>query len=194
MVPAGPEEKACDTVGSETADGYSEHEFNWDLSLLVRERLEEDGATVVLTREDNDSVGPCIDERAEIANEVEADVSLSIHADGGPETGRGFHLILPGEVSGFTEDIVEPSELLAEDLHDAYLEGTDVPYADYVAEEGIDVRTDLGGLNLSTVPKVFLEAGNMHNEEDAALMEAPEWREEAAEAIARGLAAYLMRE
>ncbi|MFD6948852.1 cell wall hydrolase [Nocardiopsis sp. TSRI0078] len=192
-VPAGPNEKACDTVGAETASGYAEHEFNWDLSVLVKERLEEDGATVVLTREDNEGVGPCIDERAGIGNDAEADAAVSLHADGGPESGRGFHVIMPGGVSGFTDDIVEPSRLLAEDLHRAYLEGSGVPHADYLADEGLDERTDLGGLNMSDVPKVFLETGNMRNAEDAALMEDPEWRERAADAIARGLADYLMR-
>ncbi|WP_159944203.1 MULTISPECIES: N-acetylmuramoyl-L-alanine amidase [unclassified Nocardiopsis] len=194
LVPAGPREKACDTVGAETASGYTEHEFNWDLSLLVKERLEADGATVILTREDDEGVGPCIDERAAIGNEHRADAALSVHADGGPETGRGFHVITPGEVSGFTEDIVEPSRLLAEDIRREYLVGSGVPYADYLADEGLDERTDLGGLNLSTVPKVFLEAGNMRNPQDAALLEDPGWREQAADAIARGVAAYLMRE
>ena len=194
LVSAGPERKACDTVGSETEDGYTEHEFNWDLALLVKERLEADGATVVLTRDDDEGVGPCIDERAAIGNEAEADAALSIHADGGPPSGRGFHVITPGEIDGFTEDIVDPSRLLAEDLRREYREGSDVPYADYLAEDGLDERTDLGGLNLSTVPKVFLEAGNLRNEEDAALLSDPEWRDTAAEAIARGLAVYLMRE
>ncbi|GHC96045.1 hypothetical protein GCM10007079_48160 [Nocardiopsis terrae] len=194
QVSVGNGEKACDTVGAQSVNGYPEHEFNWELSLLVQERLEADGATVILTREDNGSVGPCIDERAEIGNENEADAALSIHADGGPESGRGFHVITPGEVPGLTEEIVEPSALLAEDIRREYLEGSDVPYADYLAEEGLDERTDLGGLNLSTVPKVFLEAGNMRNAEDAELLEDPEWREHAADAIARGLATYLMRE
>lgn len=194
QVPDGVGEKACDTVGSETANGYAEHEFNWDLSALVQERLEADGATVILTREDNESVGPCIDERAEIGNENEADAALSIHADGGPESGRGFHVITPGEIDGLTEEIVEPSALLAEDIRREYLEGSDIPYADYLADEGLDERTDLGGLNLSTVPKVFLEAGNMRSTEDAELLEDPEWRESAADSVARGIAAYLLRE
>ncbi|WP_026122756.1 N-acetylmuramoyl-L-alanine amidase [Nocardiopsis halotolerans] len=194
MVPAGPNQKACDTVGTETTSGYAEHEFNWQLSVLVRERLEADGATVVLTRDDNEGVGPCIDERAGIGNEAEADAAVSIHADGGPESGRGFHVIMPGEVSGYTDDIVEESRLLGEHLHREYLEGSGVPYADYLADEGLDVRTDLGGLNMSDVPKVFLETGNMRNPEDAALMRDPAWREQAADAVAEGLASYLMRE
>ncbi|MBB6118332.1 N-acetylmuramoyl-L-alanine amidase [Nocardiopsis algeriensis] len=193
LVPAGQHEKACDTVGAQTASGYAEHEFNWEVSLLVREKLEADGATVVLTRQDNESVGPCIDERAGIGNEAGADASVSIHADGGPESGRGFHVILPGEVEGYTDDITDESRVLAEDLHREYLDGSGIPYADYLADGGFDERTDLGGLNMSDVPKVFLEMGNMRNAEDAALMEDPEWREQAASAVARGLAVYLLR-
>ncbi|TDQ54939.1 N-acetylmuramoyl-L-alanine amidase [Actinorugispora endophytica] len=194
QVPAGPETKACDTVGASTDDGYPEHEFNWDLSLRVRDYLTAEGAEVVLTREDDESVGPCVNERAEIGNEADADAAVSIHADGASAGVRGFHVIAPGEVTGFTEPILESSYLLAEDLRDEFHEVTGQPYSDYLGEEGIDVRTDLGGLNMSTVPKVFLEVGNMRNPSDAENLTDPEWRDLAAEGIAAGLSRYLERD
>nr|AKR54057.1 cell wall hydrolase [Nocardiopsis sp. CMB-M0232] len=193
LVPAGPEEKACDTVGAETADGYTEHEFNWDFSQRLRGHLEADGATVVLTREDDDGVGPCIDERAAIGNEAEADAAISIHADGGPAGGRGFHVIAPGQVEGYTDGIVAPSRDLAEDVREEFTAGADQPPADYLADEGLDERTDLGGLNLSEVPKVFLEVGNMRNAADAENLGDAEWRETASAAVAAGIARYLAR-
>ncbi|MFC3998378.1 N-acetylmuramoyl-L-alanine amidase [Nocardiopsis sediminis] len=193
LVPAGPEDKACDTVGAETDDGYTEHEFNWDFSQRLRDHLEADGATVLLTREDDDGVGPCIDERAAIGNEAQADAAVSIHADGGPADGRGFHVIAPGRVEGYTDDIVEPSRDLAEDLRAEFEAGAGQPPADYLADEGLDERTDLGGLNMSRVPKVFLEAGNMRNAEDAENLTDPEWRETASAAVAAGIARYLSR-
>ncbi|MFW5420631.1 N-acetylmuramoyl-L-alanine amidase [Nocardiopsis sp. CNT-189] len=191
QVPSGPgEEKACDTVGAESASGYPEHAFTLDLSLLLRDRLEAEGAEVVMTRSDGDGVGPCVNERAEIGNEAGADAAISVHADGGPESGSGFHVIAPGEVEG-NEDIVVPSARLAGLLRDAYAEGTGMDPADYIAEEGLDERTDLGGLNLSTVPKVFLEAGNMRNPGDAELLEDGEWRERAADAITGAVVDFL---
>jgi len=190
-VPAGPGTKECDTVGARTADGYYEHEFTWELSLLVRDRLEEAGATVVLTRQSDGGVGPCIDERARIGNEAGADAALSVHADGAAPGSRGFHVIVPGEVPGFTEPILESSYALGEALRDEFHAVTGHPYSDYLGEEGIDVRTDLGGLNLSTVPKVFLEVGNMRDPEDAAKLTDPEWRELAADGIAAGLTRFL---
>ncbi|MDA0567030.1 N-acetylmuramoyl-L-alanine amidase [Streptomonospora sp. S1-112] len=191
QVPAGPDTKECDTVGAETDGGYPEHEFTWELSTLVRDRLEEEGAEVVLTREDNAGVGPCVNERAEIGNEAEADAAVSIHADGGPASGRGFHVIAPGVLTGYTDDIAEPSRRLARDLRAAFEDGTGQPRADYIAEEGLDERTDLGGLNLSDVPKVFLEAGNMSNPTDAANLADPEWQATAATAIADGIGDFL---
>ncbi|MFC4565652.1 N-acetylmuramoyl-L-alanine amidase [Nocardiopsis mangrovi] len=193
LVPAGPEEKACDTVGAETADGYPEHEFTWDFSQRLRDHLEADGATVVLTRDDDDGVGPCIDERAEIGNEADADAAISIHADGGPAGGRGFHVIAPGRVEGYTDGIVAPSRDLAEDVREEFAAGADQPPADYLADEGLDERTDLGGLNLSEVPKVFLEVGNMRNAADAANLADAGWRETASAAVAAGIARYLTR-
>lgn len=195
QVPSGPGEKACDTVGAATTDGYDEHEFTWDLARAVRDELETKGAEVVLTRTDNDGVGPCVNERAEIGNDADADAAVSIHADGA-SGGSGFHVITPGEIDGYSTnaDIIDPSRQLAKDVRTTFHEGADQPYADYIGEKGIDERTDLGGLNLSTVPKVFLEVGNMRDPDDAAKITDSQWREQAGAALASGLTRYAQRD
>jgi N-acetylmuramoyl-L-alanine amidase len=66
-----------------------------------------------------------------------------------------------------------------------------MPYADYIAVRGLDVRSDLGGLNLSDVPKVFLETGNMRNASDARLLASAGFRRRAARAIEGGLTRFL---
>ena len=71
--------------------------------------------------------------------------------------------------------------------------GTGLPYATYLGRNGLSVRSDLGGLNLSDVPKVFVETGNMRNRGDAALLESPRFRERIARSIAAGLARFLSR-
>ena len=55
-------------------------------------------------------------------------------------------------------------------------------------------RSDLGGLNLSNVPKVFIETGNMRNATDASLLESADFRQHAAQALAVGLNQFLARE
>jgi N-acetylmuramoyl-L-alanine amidase len=191
LVDIGTGSKACDAVGAETRDGYSEAAFTLDVSLRLADLLRRAGAQVVLTRQDNDGWGPCITERAAIGNRAGADVAVSVHADGGPPTGRGFHVIYPPPIAGLTDGIAADSKRLAYDVRAAYREETGRPYADYTGTDGLSERRDLGGLNLSKVPKVFIETGNMRNDGEAALLEDPAFRQRAAMAIADGLAAFL---
>jgi N-acetylmuramoyl-L-alanine amidase len=189
-VNAGTLRKACDTVGARAASGYTEAEYTLDVARRLRRLLRRDGARVVLTRSTNTGWGPCITRRAAIGNEARAAAAISIHADGGPRGGRGFHVIYPPPIAGLTDDIAAASRRLALALRGAFRAGTGMPYATYTGERGLAVRSDLGGLNLSDVPKVFVETGNLGNEADAALLSDAAFRERAAASLARGLRAY----
>ena len=194
LVNAGGFLKACDTSGTATDSGYPEYAFNLDVALRAAALLRALGATVVLTRTTNDGVGPCIDQRAAIANRAHAAVAVSIHADGGPPGGRGYDVIAPLPVVSSVSDntaIVAPSARLATDLRNAFGPATGEPPADYVGQDGIDFRSDLGGLNLSTVPKVLIECANMRNSLDATLVQDASWRQEAATGIVDGITSYL---
>ena len=100
-------------------------------------------------------------------------------------------MIRPLLVAGHNDGIIEPSQQLALVLRDAYRSATGLPFATYIGHDGLDARDDLGGLNLSTVPKVFIETGNMRNATDAALLADPEFRQRVAEGIARGLLSFV---
>src|SRR5690606_29400792 len=127
--------KPCNTVGTSTDDGYQEHEFNFSVAQRLTSLLEAAGATVVATRDSDDGVGPCVDERARIGNEADADAVVSIHADGGPASGRGFHVLRPVLIEGHTDAIVKPSKRLAEDVAASYEEATGIPASDYIGDE-----------------------------------------------------------
>jgi len=190
LVWAGTFYKPCDTTGTATNGGYPEYAFTMDVALRVASILRAQGAKVVLTRSSSAGVGPCINVRAAIGNEAHADAAISIHADGGPSTGYGFHVIAPGNV-GINSAIVKPSYRLALDVRSGYASGTGEHTATYVATNGLTVRTDLGGLNLSTVPKVFIECANMRNAADAARVTSAAFRQRAAVGIAAGITAFL---
>lgn len=191
LVDAGTLRKPCDTVGAQTPAGYPEWAFTLDVAQRLARLLREDGARVVLTRSSNRGWGPCITRRAAIGNRARADAAISIHADGGPSGGRGFHVIHPVPVRGLTDDIAAPSRRLALALRAAYRGGTGLPYSTYAGRRGLVARSDLGGLNLSDVPKVFVEAGNMRNGSDAALLSDPRFRQRVADSLARGLRRFL---
>ena len=63
-----------------------------------------------------------------------------------------------------------------------------MPTSTYYASQGLAERTDLGGLNLSNVPKVFIETGNMRNATDTSLLEDADFRQRAAQQLAVWLA------
>ncbi|MBS1846782.1 MAG: N-acetylmuramoyl-L-alanine amidase [Actinobacteria bacterium] len=191
LVPAGGFMKACDTSGTETNDGYTEHAFTWDVSNRLAADLRARGATVFLTRPDDNGVGPCVNVRGASGGDHDANLAISIHGDGGPADGRGFHVLPPGGCSGCDNAIDAPSMVFATLLRDTVRAETPMPVSTYAGQDGIFPRTDLGGLNLSTVPKVFIECGNMRNATDAGLMKDPTFRQQMADAIADAMTRYL---
>jgi N-acetylmuramoyl-L-alanine amidase len=191
LVDAGTLRKACDTTGTQTAGGYSEAAYDLDLARRLARILRKEGARVVLTRRTNDGWGPCITTRAAIGNRARADAAISIHADGGPAGGRGFHVIYPPRITGLTDDIARASRRLAVTVRDAFRVRTGEPVSTYAGHDGLDVRSDLGGLNLSDVPKVLVETGNMRNATDARRLESSLYRRREAEALADGIEAFL---
>ncbi|MFI6148914.1 N-acetylmuramoyl-L-alanine amidase [Streptomyces sp. NPDC051109] len=194
-VDIGTARKECDTTGTTTNAGYKEAEFTLDVSRRLRTALEAKGLKVVLTHEADRPWGPCINERARIGNEAAADAVVSVHADGVSEGSRGYHVILPAKVKGGAADtaaIVGPSRDLGERIGSNFARTTGSAPANYLGSgTGLVVRDDLGGLNLSTRPKVFIECGNMRDAKDAALLTSPEWRQKAAQGIADGIVGFL---
>lgn len=196
-VDAGGFEKECNTTGTATADGFPESTFTWRVAQEARRLLEGLGARVVLTRgsDSDETWGPCIDERGRIGNPGRpgptADLRISIHADGVTDGGaNGFHVIRPARLPGWTEGIVRPSRRLASALRDALVDARFRP-SSYVGVRGIDVRGDLGTLNLSAVPAVMVELGNMRDPREAAVMESAAGQRRYARALVAGARAWL---
>ena len=194
LVPAGGFEKRCNTTGTATDSGLPEATFTWRVSLLVRDRLRALGARVVLTRTSNrqDRWGPCVDERGRLGNDLAADLKVSIHGDGHPG-GHGFHVIAPTDRAPWTHDIFAASRRLAYAVRSA-LHGAGLPYADYLAGgDGLAFRSDLGTLNLSDIPTVLVELGNMRSASDARLMTSYDGRAAYARALTQGIRGWLDR-
>ena len=191
LVPAGGFTKACNTVGASTGSGYPEHAYAMDVVQRATVLLRARGATVVLTRQDDDGFGPCVDARAAVGNTARADAVVSVHADGAPVADRGFHVIAPALApDGGNAAVLEPSYRLAQVLRDEF-RSTGMPVATYTAVDGLVQRRDLAGLNLSRVPVVLLESGNMRNAEDAATLSSSAWRDRAAAAVVTAVETFV---
>jgi N-acetylmuramoyl-L-alanine amidase len=192
LVPAGGFQKPCNTTGTATDGGYPEATFTWQVSRVLEARLVALGATVRLTRHSNreDRWGPCVDVRGRAGNKRPADLKISIHGDGSYAAGaRGFHVIAPTDRRPWTHDIFRSSRRLALDTRSS-LRSVGLRVADYVAGgDGLDLRSDLATLNLSNLPTVMVELGNMRNPTDARRMTSRAGRA----TYARGLALAVRR-
>lgn len=186
IVQAGPIRKACDTTGTSSRAGWPEALFTLDLARRTARRLRAQGAVVTLVHDGDRAWGPCITIRGALGNR--ADVAVSLHADGNlGARARGFHVIRPGSVRGWTDDIVVRSNRLAIQLRNAMDETSGIPRSNYLGTDGIDVRNDLGGLLTSDVPKVFIETGNMKHPDDVRILRSTLGRERIAIAVTNSI-------
>jgi N-acetylmuramoyl-L-alanine amidase len=163
----GREWEGCDTTGTETDSGYTEARFNFNVATYLRADLRKDGAKVVMTRQNNHGVGPCVNRRARILNRAHSNVAIDIHADGGPANGRGFTVLEP-VADGPNNKVIKSSIRFGSDIRAAML-AHGMHESNYYGHDGLIFRDDLAGLNLTTVPKILIECDNMRNSKDAAL-------------------------
>jgi N-acetylmuramoyl-L-alanine amidase len=180
--------KDCQTSGTSTNSGYMEHTFTWDTALRVRAALNALGVRTALSRNNDTGLGPCVDARAEAANSLRPNAILSIHADGGPPSGRGFHVNY--SAPPLNQAQAGPSVQYARIMRDQ-LVASGIPPANYIGQDGLYGRSDLAGLNLAQYPSILVECGNMKNPADSALLESPEGRQKYADALVRGVAGFL---
>lgn len=184
-VPAGNgKKKACNSSGT-AGKGLSEHAYNWAQAKLLKKELEKLGAKVLLTRSNDSGLGPCVNKRAQVANDAKADLLISIHADGSySKKARGFHIIVSTTMAGGSK-LEKKSKALALNARAALEERTKMPRSTYIGKgTALSPRKDIATLNLlKQTPGIMLEAGNMRHSKDLALMKSPAFRKQVAKAL-----------
>lgn len=187
MGPAGS--RPCYTSGTTAVDGTPEHSLNHAIARNLAAQLRARGATVVLTRDDDESLAPCNDDRARIANRVDADLLVAIHGDGDEESRRGFHIIYAPNMAG-GDALTERSRQAALTIAGSLRRSSPLPPANYkgTPDAPIDPRTNLGALSLlEDTPGVLVELGNLRNAKDWALLTGQANRDSVASALADGV-------
>ncbi|WP_068182655.1 Rv3717 family N-acetylmuramoyl-L-alanine amidase [Mycobacterium sp. UM_CSW] len=180
--------KECQTSGAAADDGYPEHAFTWAVVGLISGQLNSMGVHTQLSRADDNSVGPCVDARAAAANAMHPDAIVSIHADGGPASGSGFHVNYSSPPLNDVQ--AGPAVQLARTMRDALVQAGFHP-STYAGADGLYGRADLAGLNLAQYPAVLIELGNMKNPDEAARMQTPDGQAKYAAAVTAGIVAFL---
>lgn len=180
--------KDCETTGTAASDGFPEHTLTWDVVLLIRNELDQLGVRTELSRDNDTTLGPCIDRRAAMANAMRPDAIVSIHADGAPPGDHGFHVNYSSPP--LNEAQQGPAVQLATTMRDS-LVAAGLQESNYIGSDGLYGRADLAGLNLAQYPAILIELGNMKNNADASQMESSEGQAQYAAAVTQGIVRFL---
>lgn len=185
--------KGCNTSGTATNDGYPEATFVWRVSRYTKNRLKRLGAKVRMTRTVNsyDAWGPCVWDRGMFGEKVGADLLLSVHADGASPAGRGFFVIVPAYLTGWTDDIATKSQRYGRRVIEGMSTAGATP-STYISGQML-IWNDISTLNFSNVPAVLVEVGNMRNASEAAFMQTRAGQKAHADWLVAGVRAALRR-
>ncbi|MFH7245393.1 MAG: DUF3747 domain-containing protein [Spirulina sp.] len=156
--------------------GLQEKQINTTVSNRVRQRLQEAGLTVLMTRDGDQWVD--LDARAQFANRAGADVFVSIHAN-------AISMSRP-EVNGLETYYLASGERLARSIHNSVLRNTDM------RDRGVR-QARFYVLRHTAMPAVLVETGFVTGAEDAARFRDPTAVNQIADGIARGILDYLGR-
>lgn len=184
--PGASETKNRDSGGTQGVSGYPEYALNLEMTLRLKEELEHRGYQVYLTRESNDVRISNI-ERANVANEHQADVYLRIHANGDDDSSvYGALTMATSEANPYVDgETSRQSQLLSQTLIDAFCEATGA------YNRGVMLTDSMSGLNWSQVPCSIIEMGFMSNQEEDAKMQTEEYQEKMTQGMANGIDRYL---
>ena len=183
--PGSSEMKTKATEGTQGRfSGVAEYQLNLDISLMLREALEEQGYQVILTREDNDTAISNA-ERAQMANDAGADIAVRIHANGSEDSSTNGALALIGsQTNPYVGALYDDSYHLAQCILENYCSSTGM------RNQGIQTNDTMTGINWSRIPVMILEMGFMSNEQDDRNMQDDTYRQKMIEGIVNGITAY----
>ncbi|MDO4273642.1 MAG: N-acetylmuramoyl-L-alanine amidase [Eubacteriales bacterium] len=183
--PGSSEMKAKASTGTQGSyTGVLEYELNLQVSLKLRDILEQRGYQVVMTRTDNDTA-ISNKERAQYVAEQGAEIYVRIHANGDDShTVSGALSMSPSSQNPYIPQLYDASNRLSQCILDSYCQATGFQNL------GIQYYDNMTGINWSSVPVTILEMGFMTYESDDRQMNDASFQDTMAEGIANGIDAY----
>ena len=185
--------------GAKVTNGLSETTLNWEVALLLKQRLESDGIKVILTKK-TEKEFVTNRHRAEIANSAAASLFLRLHADEGDST--GFTVYYPSRrgnwhgIEGPSAEVLSSSKRAAANFHRAFAASLSGKLKDngLRGEEGTLIGGKQGALTgsiFSEVPTLLVEMIFLTSRHDAEWIKQESNKRAMVDALAAGVHALL---
>ncbi|MBQ4425306.1 MAG: N-acetylmuramoyl-L-alanine amidase [Lachnospiraceae bacterium] len=187
--PIGPGASATKNKMATGATGtyYNTKEYALvlEIALQLRDELEGRGYTVIMTRESN-NVNISNKERAEIANQNNADAFIRIFCDYSNDNSyKGVAALCPSNGNPYlSKDLVNRSLSLAQTLLNRLASATGAN------SRGIDRRGDMTAINWSKVPVCVMNLGYMSNKSDEGSLISANYQRKIVVGLANGIDDY----
>ena len=178
-----------------SANGVNEKAVTLGVGLALRQALLDLGATVVMTRTADVSVGLPDDPhdglqvRSDFANAARANAFVSVHANAAPDAGRSGVITYFGQRCGYVSAAQRDPALMARSYRLATRVESDVAQASGEVNDGVD-SADYWVLGNTNMPSILVETGFVTNVAEAARLTTPAYQKKVAQAIAAGVADF----
>lgn len=172
--------------GRTGVNGENEKNINLKIALKLQTYLEQGGATVLITRNEDSALSQKkkedMKQRKEIANESEGDILISIHQNSFPKkSAKGAQV--------FYYNNSEESKKLAE-----YIQNSLKQFLDPNNERLAKANTSYYILKNTKLPAAIVECGFLTNAEEEAMLNDEKYQEKVAWAIYLGILDYFGKE
>ncbi|MFC3750185.1 N-acetylmuramoyl-L-alanine amidase [Paenibacillus sp. GCM10012306] len=165
------------------ATGKPEYKLTLEVALKLEQALQKEYKVVMVRRTNNVDISNM--GRATRCNQVGADLTLRLHADGSDNRSiQGMSFLYPSADSSSTKKISSQSFEIAKVLSKAVLKETQA------TSRGIIARSDLTGFNWSTVPVLLIEMGFMTNHKEDLKLSQAAYQDKIVQGIKEGLDSY----
>lgn len=159
--------------GATGISGVLEKDVNLAIALRVDELLKQEPDIITVMTRSEDTY-PTLDERVKIANDLQADIFVSIHANSGSATATGTETLYTRDVSISLADAVHKYLIEAAGLNDRK-----------VKHQNLKVTRE------TTMPAILLETGFLSNPQDEAVLKDSVVQDRIAAGIVAGIKEYL---